>query len=269
MKKNHIQATIVENKKINEFYRKMHIKWESFPWNIKAGQFAMVIIPELLDPLLMRPFSIFDADNDGKGLSILYRIVGKGTTLLSNLKTGEKIEIRGPLGRGFDFVTIGNNPVLMAGGAGIAPMKLLISSFVDYYNDKFTPVLIYGAKSEEDLIKNDEFINLFNDTQLIFVTEDGSYGLKGLVTDVLYDVILESLDNNEKKTSICACGPEPMLKAIGNMSKEHSIHCQLSMEAHMACGLGLCLGCVVPAVKGGYYCVCEDGPVFNAEELAL
>lgn len=212
----------------------------------------MVRVGTALDPLLRRPFSIFCQEKDT--ISLLYKVVGKGTNLMTTWKPGDKISVLGPLGRGFKRFP--SEVWLVAGGAGIAPLCFLGRQLEEKGISFKT---IWGLRYKIA----DELMTLVQEKlgTVIVYTEDGSLGYQGLVTEGVRE-----LEKEKKPNGIYACGPLPMLKALNTWAKERHIPMQVSLEANMACGIGACLGCVVET-KEGYKKVCQDGPVFDAEEI--
>ncbi len=218
----------------------------------RPGQFLMVRAWEGYDPLLARPFSLHELHE--ASFSILFQVRGRGTSYLSQLKPGAKVEILGPLGRGFPPPSEGPL-ILVAGGIGIAPFKFLAKEYIPG-----EIILFYGARSAKDLIISDEFKAL--GVEVFLATEDGSTGFSGLVTEPLGDFLKQN-----PKCTIYACGPTPMLKAVAKIAKELGLKAFVSLEARMACGLGMCLGCTVPTKGEGFLHVCTEGPVVAAEQV--
>ncbi|MCK4352370.1 dihydroorotate dehydrogenase electron transfer subunit [candidate division WOR-3 bacterium] len=220
----------------------------------KPGQFVSIRVTNSYEPLLRRPFSIHGVDKNK--FKIIYKVVGLGTKILSHYKQGEELDVIGPLGNGFETKNY-KNLTLLAGGIGIAPLYFLATQ----EKEKNLTILI-GAKSKSQLLCKTEFSKL---GKLLIATEDGSSGKKGLVTDLLTSHF--SLPTSHFSV-IFACGPFPMLKFVRDYAIKHKIPCQLSLEGHMACGIGVCLGCAVSS-KNGYKYVCKDGPVFWANEIEI
>ncbi len=222
------------------------------------GQFVMVQIGSGQDPLLRRPFSIHQISSAGL-LQILFKVVGRGTELLARCQVGEQLSILGPLGKGFVLADPGK-ACLVGGGMGIAPMLFLASRFLQQSAAGETPKVILGARNSEEL---DPLLADFQNLgiEVLAATDDGSRGHHGLVTDVL-----RKLDLGPDFT-VYGCGPRPMMAALHHLCQREKIACQLSVETIMACGMGACLGCVVPLKAGGYAHVCSDGPVFQGGEL--
>jgi dihydroorotate dehydrogenase electron transfer subunit len=235
------------------------------------AQFFMIGIPGS-EVLLRRPFSVcgvpgtFDDAADGT-VQVLYKVVGRGTTLLASLKAGAKIDVLGPLGRGFRLPErAGARPVLVAGGIGSAPFPALT---VRLAGAGFEPILLYGARSAADLPLLDWFRDRCSEVEV--TTEDGSLGERGLVTAPLERVIRRI---GAEDVHLYACGPDPMLRAVAKLALDAGARCDLSLEARMACGFGVCLGCVVPTHGGGpdgdegFERVCVEGPVMDAARMA-
>jgi dihydroorotate dehydrogenase electron transfer subunit len=223
----------------------------------KPGQFLMVWIPGI-DEI---PMSV-SGWNKNNEWSITVKNVGECTENLSNIKTGDYIGIRGPLGNHF---TIPNSNfsklVLIAGGIGVAPIKFLAD---DLINQKRKFTFIEGAKSEnqlifKELLKSEER----NIDEIIFCTDDGSFGTKAFAPEMLENLI-PTLSEEFENVVIYACGPELMLYEIFNICKKHKIKLQVSLERVMRCGCGLCGLCALDPLG---LLVCKDGPVFNSEQL--
>lgn len=221
------------------------------------GQFVMVRTGETNDPLLRRPFSISQVSSDGH-FQILFKVVGRGTDLLSHCREGEWLSVLGPLGSGYRIDT--SRPAcLVGGGMGIAPLLFLGKRMLQDIAQQ-RPLVVLGARNREEL---EPLIGDFADLGLKVhaATDDGSLGHHGLLTDVL-----KSLDLGPECMTY-VCGPKPMMAAVHLFCRSKSYGCQVSIETSMACGMGACLGCIVPLQKGGYGHSCSDGPVFDSEEL--
>jgi dihydroorotate dehydrogenase electron transfer subunit len=209
---------------------------------------VQVRAPFQYDPLLRRPLGIFDLE--GKELSFIYRVVGRGTKLLSQLRPGQELEVLFPLG---NSIPEGEEKYLfIAGGIGIGGLFLGAKLFKDRGKEVF---LLYGERSAESLSAL-EFLKRYSIKSTVY-TEDGSYGEKGLVT--------KELDKFRDYTWV-ACGPTAMLKAVKEVAERLNVKCYLSLDRRMACGVGACLGCTVKTTKGYKRC-CVEGPIFRAEEV--
>jgi dihydroorotate dehydrogenase electron transfer subunit len=229
----------------------------------QPGQFVMMHPQKFSEPLLPRPFSIHRLQ--GNRVDLLIRAVGQGTRQLSGLSPGEVLEIKGPLGQGFklDFE---RDPILVAGGIGVAPLFFLAHRILKMKRSKTVapPRVLIGAGSKRELLGLREFEEM--GLRVRAASEDGSLGRKGLVTDLLEGLPPKGLD----RAMIYTCGPQGMLRAVASWAVARNIPCQVSLEARMACGMGACLGCsVARTAEGGltYSKVCQDGPVFKAQEV--
>ncbi|MBI5523828.1 MAG: dihydroorotate dehydrogenase electron transfer subunit [Desulfarculus sp.] len=258
-------AQVKENKKIGEGIFRLRLEAPDIAAMAQPGQFVMLRVSHGLDPLLARPFSIHGVD--GGDLFILYKVVGKGTRLLSLKRPGNKtLSLWGPLGKGFDLDM--QRPVLVAGGMGIAPLAFAAQRLGS--QGKEAPLLcgLLSTKGFENLTGS--ISALVEATaergRVTWATEDGSAGHHGLVTHLL-ESALSSFPDSSPCGGVLACGPMPMLKAVAQICAQHKVPCQVSLEAPMACGLGACLGCVIPATGGGYVRACQEGPVMDAKAV--
>ncbi len=232
------------------------------------GQFIHVRCSSLYDPLLRRPFSIHEVNQNAVG--ILYRAAGKGTVLLSEKKPGDMLDVMGPLGSGFKIVP-GRGPfVIVAGGMGAAPMIFLakiISGRVEDSagkRDRADIRVLIGAGTKELVLCEEDFKKLGCSVEI--ATDDGSYGREGYVSRLFKELVVKM-----KPLQVYACGPGAMLREIAIEAFRHKISCQMSFEERMGCGVGACLGCVMkvkePDGSLTYKRVCREGPVFDAEAV--
>lgn len=221
------------------------------------GQFLHLRLPQK-DHLLRRPISISQIDRKKKECRIIYRIKGSGTRLFSQMRAGETIDVMGPLGNGFDLSKIKAEEVvyIVGGGIGIPPLYELSRQLVE---KKARPVHFLGFATKEAVFYQQEFEKL---GQTYLATDDGSLAVKGNVSQ-LFD-----LENHPPK-AVFACGPGGLLKACKKIFLSATDNVQLSLEERMACGIGVCYGCVVPTADGKNKKVCEDGPVFQAREVVI
>lgn len=222
----------------------------------RPGQFVMASCGTTLDPLLRRPFSIHQSFADG-ALQILVKVIGRGTRYLSELRPGAELSLIGPLGRGFHATTTGS-VCLIGGGIGIAPLLFLASHLPTSPECSACTVLL-GSQTKADLIVlSEEFIQF--GCQVHTATDDGSLGHHGYISNLLPAV----LPGVEK---VFTCGPHAMMTTVAGLCLEADIACEASLEAHMACGLGACLGCAIHGSGNTYKHVCKHGPVFDAREI--
>ena len=232
---------IVEKEYLTDNVVKMVLEGEHKPHN--AGQFVNLKLDGFF---LRRPISVCD---DGEKLTLIFKIVGGGTSYLSEQKEGRELDVLCGLGNGFDLSLSGDSPLLIGGGVGTPPMYYLAKKLLE---EGKKPSVILGFNRKEEVFFEREFKDL--GVQTTITTVDGSYGVKGFVTDALKDA---------SYSYFYACGPIPMLKALYRATTEDG---EMSFEERMGCGFGACMGCSME-VKGGYKRVCKDGPVFKKGEL--
>lgn len=240
------KSKILENSCVSEKIYKLVAEFDDDKDEMKPGQFFMI---KTLDNsfLLPRPISVNDAEKNT--VTFLYRIEGTGTTAISSMKKNEYIQLFGPLGNGFDISKLSGKIAVIGGGIGIAPLLFLVKKlgksadvFLGYRNN------VYIA---------DEFMKYAAYTTV--VTEDGSSGKNGFVTDYV---------NYEDYDAVVTCGPEIMMKKIAEKCREKNVKCYVSLERRMACGMGACLGCTVETVNGNKR-ACKDGPVFSSDDIVF
>ena len=223
----------------------------------QPGQFITVGCEGLT---LRRPFSIHQvvvaSEAKQSGLALLFNVVGKGTLWLSQRKRGDRIDILGPLGNGFNIEQKARNFLLVAGGIGIAPLVFLAQKA----SSRHPMTLVHGANTAAHLCR-EQFLP--KGVRLIPVTEDGSLGKKGVVTDVLPDFL-------DWADQIYACGPVDMYRAMAEQivtpKEAKPLECQVSLEVRMGCGIGACYGCTINTKKGLRQ-VCRDGPIFELDDI--
>jgi dihydroorotate dehydrogenase electron transfer subunit len=223
------------------------------------GQFVMLRVSENRDPLLARPFGIASVPTRST-IEILYRVMGRGTSLLTNMEAGHSLQLLGPLGKGFLMPEKNTIALLIAGGSGFPPLQFLS------HRIESPAHLFVGARDKESLPPASVLKNFKeNGLKVHIATDDGSMGVKGMTTDIL-NVFLAKQDNKNNLV-IYACGPHLMLAAVSRIAAEHAITCYVSMEERMGCGLGACMGCSIPMKAGGYKRACKEGPVFDSREI--
>jgi len=254
-------ALVSDHRSLSDEYRIIVMESPSVAGTVRPGQFIHVLVPGCDSAVLRRPFSVMNA-NDGR-LSVLYRIVGRGTKCLAEAKKGDKISVMGPLGNGFPEKQKDTHPVLVAGGYGVAPLCFL----ADKIKEKGS--IFAGGKSKRDILCMEEFEK--RGWKVFRATEDGSAGEKGLVTDILKDKLDKKDFLGGKKPEFYACGPDGMLKAVGDLAANGGWKAWLSLDKHMGCGVGACLACVqkikTPDGNVKLVRVCKDGPIFEAGEV--
>ena len=254
----HQEKSIVQSiERLSPSFYRLTLEAPQIAAEAQPGQFVMVACGATLDPLLRRPISIHQCSDDGC-LQLVFKVVGRGTQLLSAIRAGQTLDLLGPLGRGFRLTS---GPVaLIGGGIGIAPLLFLAKALKQANQGNAPCRVLLGAQNGEELEPlAASFATLGCDVEL--ATDDGSLGRHGLITDLL-PAHLPGL------SKAYACGPHPMMAAVAKLCAAAEVACEVSLEAHMACGLGACLGCAVEGADGRYKHVCKHGPVFKAEEAS-
>ena len=251
---------ILEHADWGNGYRYLRLKAPAIVAKAEPGQFVHLKVPGLEMSALRRPFSIFNAANDE--LELLYKTVGRGTLAMNALKVGEKISVMGPLGHGFPLKCEGR-AFLVGGGFGVAPLYFLARKLLESGIETSRIALFVGGRTKNDLLALDRFEKL--GVKIFPATNDGSAGVKGLVTDPLDDELIR-LRECHGKFELFACGPDPMLKAVALRATGTGSKGWISMDRHMVCGVGACYACIQKTVRGNSRC-CIEGPVFAAEDL--
>ena len=236
----------------------------------RPGQFVMLRVSGLAEPLLSRPFSVcsFERQNRSCSLDLFYHVIGRGTQILAGLLKGTQVEMLGPLGRGFEVAGHKKNIVLLGGGMGMAPLIYLAMQLnKDACSSSSAMYFYLGAQNAEAVIGLEQLKKL--SFTIFTCTDDGSMGEKGLVTQIFLKDLKKFVPG---ETMIYACGPKPMLSALAKILQKTKYPCQVSLEERMACGIGACLGCAVAVKRSkksslAYKRVCADGPVFDINEI--
>lgn len=269
------KCEIISNTGVCGGFHKLEIASYAIAETAKPGQFLHVRVDEDNDAMLRRPLSIHDSE--GGRISLLYKVLGGGTKMLAGKMPGEKLDVIGPLGRGFSLA--GKNAVIVGGGTGVASLLFLARSLINPEsspakgegrvggggripdNEKVASVTaLIGGKTRKKVLCEAELIKAGCIVKT--ATDNGSLGFKGLVTDLLKEHLSEN-----PADMIYACGPMPMLEKTAGLARRFKIPCQVSLEEHMACGVGACMGCVTKTRSGDYPRVCKEGPVFDAGEI--
>jgi dihydroorotate dehydrogenase electron transfer subunit len=250
---NDIMGKIASNRMVAPGYYELGIRLSEPMDPAKPGQFVMLRIPGN-EVFLRRPFGVYHYER--RALTILYRVVGKGTERLARAKKNESVFVLGPLGKGF-HIDRRDHYVVVAGGIGIAGVHSLIEAL------KEKAVILFGCGNKEELAVIEDLAPLHP----IIATLDGSHGFKGTVIDLLAGQLATMKGDRE----IFVCGPEAMLFALKKEIEKERIPCQALVEERMACGLGLCFGCVIGTTdeEEPYKRVCKEGPVFDLWKIRL
>ena len=264
-----IDAAVIANRRLSADYNVLSLAAPEIAAAARPGQFVMIKTSGGQDPLLRRPFSIFEVLRDDAkrpiGVSIFNKRIGAGTSLLARVEPGAHLPLLGPLGRPFEPVDPPAEAWMVAGGVGLAPFVTLAEALAARGT---RATLFYGARRAEELYCVDLFHAL--GVTIVLATEDGSAGVKGRVTVPLEAALRERPLGSPVK--LYACGPTPMMRACAQLAAAHGRACDVSLEQVMGCGLGGCYSCVVPArgAEGGkphHTRTCIDGPVFDAQRI--
>jgi dihydroorotate dehydrogenase electron transfer subunit len=245
-----VYAKVISNVSITPNVFLMWLEAPEIASIVQPGQFVMVKCGG--DNLLRRPFSINRVSDDKTKLALLLSTVGKGTQWLSEQKEGSLIDILGPLGNGYSIQSDSQNILLLAGGVGIAPLYFLAQEAI---RRECSVILTQGASKAAHLYPK----TLPTGLELVTLTEDGSAGKKGMVTDLIPEYI-------DWADQIFACGPSPMYRTMAKMPQLKDRPMQISLEVRMGCGFGVCYGCTVKT-KQGLKQVCQDGPIFELNDI--
>jgi dihydroorotate dehydrogenase electron transfer subunit len=261
-----VLATVRENREIAEGTYRMRLRAPEIAAHAKAGQFVHVRPGPVgesgifsFDPLLRRPLSLLRAERTTGEVEILYDVVGRGTALLARARVADELDVLGPLGRPFELAPKTRHALLVGGGIGVVPLLMLAEAALAAGASAGKDVavtLLAGYRTAAKAFPTDL---IPPEVEYVVATDDGTLGRPGFVTEAVSEYLLWA-------DQVFACGPLPMLKALGRLEIPRSLPVQISMEEHMGCAMGVCLGCVVET-KHGLKRVCRDGPVFSLREM--
>lgn len=285
------QSRLLSNIHLSGNYYKLVLKLPKIARLAVPGQFVMLRLSDRYQPFLRRPFSIHRAGYSSKAqhrrgyiknldpniIEILYEVIGKGTEVLSRKQTGEYLNVLGPLGNGFSILD-SQLSILVGGGIGIAPLLFLAERIKALNSTTHRIQILIGAKTKKEILSQKDFMGMGLNVKIS--TDNGSAGFKGRVTQLLKGILPSELKRSSPSMKInkyisrsvplaaviFACGPKPMLKGIAEISRMYKIPAQISLDEYMACGMGVCLGCMVKTTDG-YQRVCQEGPVFDAAKV--
>lgn len=269
------------NRPVAQATFQVRLRWPEAAGRFCPGQFMMLRVPQRTDPLLGRPFAVWDVWTDGRdapaGVDVVYEVVGKVTGLMASLQAGDTLWAWGPLGNGFGPARPVRRLVMVAGGIGLTPFLALAKQYrgLGFGGQAAGPdrtgpevELLYGVRSAPFLAAVDQFEAV--GVRVRIATEDGTAGHRGLVTELL-PAALEG--RTPAEVHVVACGPEPMLAAAAKIAAHYGVGCQVSLEQRMACGFGACFSCVArlrtPEGAWDYRRTCTDGPVFDARDVVF
>jgi len=248
------ESQILGNRRISDGFFEMSLSWDADAGTPRPGQFLTVRVTRDSVPLLRRPFAFAGFDARAQSVSVIYQKRGRGTEILSAKQPGEAIDVVGPLGNAFPIDESPRKAVAVAGGVGVGPILFLVSALrARGVETEF----VFGCRGGSMIPDCDAF----KEADASLCTEDGEAGFHG-------DVVRYMGTNIEfdEGTVIYACGPAPMLASVCGLTRTSGATAWVSLEAVMACGIGACVGCAVPA-KTGYPRVCREGPVFNGKDI--
>jgi len=256
-------TTIIKNDEVMPGHRLLCMDSPDIARAASPGQFLHVRCSRTLDPLLRRPLSVHYADRERGRVYILYRVAGRGTALLAGMRSGDRLDVMGPLGKGYTLPSPGQSVAVIGGGIGAAPLFFLMNEIKGIYSGRMENVLVFlGAATREVLPANQARAMGFS---VYTATDDGTLGFKGSVIELYKEAM-----GTKKVDRVYACGPPPMLKSL-SQALVPDTEAEVSMEEKMGCGVGACLSCVCKVRENGeesrYAHVCKDGPVFNLRDL--
>jgi len=253
--------TVVSAEALTESIIRMTVASEYMALNAKPGQFVNIKCGQGNEALLRRPISICLTDREKGTYDIVFQKKGTGTELLAQKKPGDLLDVLGPLGNGYDMDIKYRHIAVIGGGIGIFPLLFVLSESKAQVKRSYL-----GFRTSDLIVLEKEFRQM--SSSLSIATDDGSSGIKGFVTDLLENDI-----SHEKFDIIYACGPEPMLRKIAEISRKYDIQCQISLEQRMGCGFGACFTCACKTGAGDgqwqYVHVCKDGPVFDSRNVVF
>ena len=254
------ECQVIRQEVLGAGYRTLELDvGEEWTRAAQPGQFVHLRLPNLEASALRRPFSIYSAK--AGCLRLLYKTVGRGTESMNTLAAGDRVKVMGPIGRGFPAVRSGL-PILVAGGYGVAPLSFLAERIPE------KGIAMIGGRTASDILSRETFEAL--GWQVEVATQDGSLGTEGLVTVVL-DRILDDLSSRGQAAELFSCGPDGLLRAVGDRAISRGVKAWLSLDKHMVCGIGACLACVqkLRRADGSEWIgrACVDGPIFESREI--
>ena len=252
---------LINQERISQDIFRMLLESEEIASDSRPGQFVHLRVAEGEDPLLRRPLSVHRVHREEGTFELLYRVVGRGTAMMSEAEAETVFDMMGPLGKGFRTDGDFTHTLVVAGGMGSAPVFFLMDELIASGKNVS---LLWGAKQDDEIFGVSELEA--SGVQVLIATEDGSLGHCGMITELLERKLGDLSDPDAVRGFVC--GPEPMLRCIQDIAKNTSFDWQVSVEERMACGVGVCIGCAV-STTDGYRMVCSDGPVFDLKEVVF
>jgi dihydroorotate dehydrogenase electron transfer subunit len=284
------RAWVLANERLNDEHYRLTLAAPQIAATIKPGQFVNLRVSSANDPLFRRPFTVFrtvGTGPDGLGVEIVYRVAGRGTRLMTTASAGQEFDLIGPLGTGYRWDRSKRVHILVGGGCGVAALYSLGQELSKAAREREVELVkVLGFRTRDMVMLEEEFASLGG--ELIVATDDGTCGRKGFVVDVLSSFV--ETRGCADECAVYASGPEQMNRALAAFCRGRGIPGQLAMEKHMLCGIGGCLTCnckvdkagvlkhrdlasshiqLDPRSDVGYAMVCQDGPIFNVEEVVF
>jgi dihydroorotate dehydrogenase electron transfer subunit len=251
---------VIDNERLAEGLYLLRLESVSVAPECHPGQFVMLRSEVPGWPYLKRPFSVYNSDGEA-AIELVYKVVGRATAVMASLGEGDQLEVTGPLGRGFNVSAEVSQGIAVAGGIGMPPLGFYCHRYVGVL-EKLT--LVVGAQTRAELLLP---VGLtVQGVEILAYTEDGSKGTRGTACDGLRR-ILDHLSPASDSVQVVSCGPKEMLYQVHRICTDIGIACQISVETIMACGVGACRSCAIPASGGGYLHACQDGPVLESRLL--
>jgi dihydroorotate dehydrogenase electron transfer subunit len=251
---------VLDNERLRRRFYLLKLRAPAVAETCRPGQFIMLRSRSNGWPYLNRPFSVYASDADST-IEIVYKVIGRATALMAGLVAGERVDVIGPLGTAFSPLDDCSLMVAVAGGIGVPPLGFYCKRYAGVSE---STTLVIGAKTGDELLVP---VGLMAEgVEIVTFTEDGSKGRRGLATDGLLSV-LEATEADPSSVRIAACGPKQMLYEVYRKAKGAGIACEVSVEEVMACGVGACMSCAIPAASGGFLHACKDGPVMKTSDI--
>ncbi|WP_165044221.1 dihydroorotate dehydrogenase electron transfer subunit [Adlercreutzia sp. ZJ138] len=255
-------ARVVSNEQLAAKLYLMRVESSEIARSILPGQFVHMKIAGMDDHILRRPFSVYARNAEEGTFDVLYQVVGTGSARMTDMATGANCEFIGPIGTPWQPPTGTHRALVVGGGVGAAPVFMLcehlLASDVDL-------TVVLGAATRDALVCKDRYEALLGHEPRC-ATDDGTYGRAGFCTSLVEEALEEANAAGQPYDYVAVCGPEPLMRIVARMAADANVHCQVSMERRMACGVGACLSCVVETVDGRRRS-CVDGPVFDARKV--
>jgi dihydroorotate dehydrogenase electron transfer subunit len=253
-------SDIVGNERLLNGYYTLKLDAPKIAEECIPGQFVLLRGLVAGWPYLRRPFSVYSSDSEST-IEIVYRVVGRATSIMAHMDVGGKFDVIGPLGRGFTPRDECLHGIAVAGGIGLPPVAYYCQKYVGFH-ERIT--LVVGASTRDELLVPVGLV--VQGVEMVTYTEDGSKGSHGTALDGLAGLV-EAPAFDPASTQVVACGPREMLSEVARLCRGRDVECQVCVEEVMACGVGACLACAVPSRAGGYVHACKDGPVFDGGDI--